>query len=99
MGQPTAAIAAPARSKSAARSGQLPVGSFAAVSRPSETTRCAGRKRRMRRSEEHTSELQSLMRTSYAVFCLKKKNQQSTNKTRPTITHILQLDTNTENYT
>src|SRR3546814_6771867 len=30
---------------------------------------------RMRgRSEEHTSELQSLMRTSYAVFCLKKKN-------------------------
>src|SRR3546814_4245431 len=29
-----------------------------------------------RRSEEHTSELQSLMRISYAVFCLKKKNQQ-----------------------
>src|SRR3546814_8148245 len=27
------------------------------------------------RSEEHTSELQSLMRTSYAVFCLKKKNR------------------------
>src|SRR3546814_10560610 len=40
-----------------------------------------------RRSEEHTSELQSLMRISYAVFCLKKKNktkhttqQQSTTK-------------------
>src|SRR3546814_9174132 len=30
---------------------------------------------RDRRSEEHTSELQSLMRNSYAVFCLKKKNQ------------------------
>src|SRR3546814_7028027 len=30
------------------------------------------------RSEEHTSELQSLMRTSYAVFCLKKKNTLST---------------------
>src|SRR3546814_2304553 len=30
------------------------------------------------RSEEHTSELQSLMRISYAVFCLKKKNTQST---------------------
>src|SRR3546814_4140393 len=30
------------------------------------------------RSEEHTSELQSLMRISYAVFCLKKKNE--TNK-------------------
>src|SRR3546814_16540093 len=30
-----------------------------------------------RRSEEHTSELQSLMRISYAVFCLKKNTQQS----------------------
>src|SRR3546814_4524669 len=29
------------------------------------------------RSEEHTSELQSLMRTSYAVFCLTKKTKQS----------------------
>src|SRR3546814_9626774 len=36
--------------------------------------------RRQERSEEHTSELQSLMRTSYAVFCLTKKiNYQSTN--------------------
>src|SRR3546814_10741757 len=33
------------------------------------------------RSEEHTSELQSLMRISYAVFCLKKKKQQSRSKT------------------
>src|SRR3546814_1339098 len=31
--------------------------------------------RRARRSEEHTSELQSLMRISYAVFCLKKKKR------------------------
>src|SRR3546814_6879224 len=31
------------------------------------------------RSEEHTSELQSLMRISYAVFCLKKKNQTTIN--------------------
>src|SRR3546814_10516417 len=30
------------------------------------------------RSEEHTSELQSLMRISYAVFCLKKKNKKHT---------------------
>src|SRR3546814_10166145 len=37
------------------------------------------------RSEEHTSELQSLMRISYAVFCLKKKN-----------THIQQEITNTQ---
>src|SRR3546814_2978884 len=34
-----------------------------------------GRQRGGGRSEEHTSELQSLMRTSYAVFCLKKKKQ------------------------
>src|SRR3546814_4777791 len=33
--------------------------------------------RRQPRSEEHTSELQSLMRISYAVFCLKKKNKSS----------------------
>src|SRR3546814_3890510 len=33
-----------------------------------------GRDERDTRSEEHTSELQSLMRISYAVFCLKKKN-------------------------
>src|SRR3546814_8235449 len=34
--------------------------------------------RRRTRSEEHTSELQSLMRISYAVFCLKKKTTQQT---------------------
>src|SRR3546814_6789955 len=33
------------------------------------------------RSEEHTSELQSLMRISYAVFCLKKTKQNNTNTT------------------
>src|SRR3546814_7502549 len=38
-----------------------------------------------RRSEEHTSELQSLMRISYAVFCLKKKKQITKNYTQ---THI-----------
>src|SRR3546814_4968425 len=32
------------------------------------------------RSEEHTSELQSLMRISYAVFCLKKKKKQTTHR-------------------
>src|SRR3546814_6411724 len=35
----------------------------------------ARNRRRDRRSEEHTSELQSLMRISYAVFCLKKKTK------------------------
>src|SRR3546814_3693336 len=39
------------------------------------------------RSEEHTSELQSLMRISYAVFCLKKKKQQ-TNTTNKTICNM-----------
>src|SRR3546814_7250685 len=34
------------------------------------------------RSEEHTSELQSLMRISYAVFCLKKKKQKRTKNTQ-----------------
>src|SRR3546814_8726360 len=34
---------------------------------------------RLSRSEEHTSELQSLMRTSYAVFCLKKKKKKKNN--------------------
>src|SRR3546814_17759472 len=53
------------------------------------TTRCspaprpgsASRKhwKRSSRSEEHTSELQSLMRISYAVFCLKKQKQQHIN--------------------
>src|SRR3546814_7091279 len=37
----------------------------------------SARHQRLGRSEEHTSELQSLMRSSYAVFCLKKKNQQN----------------------
>src|SRR3546814_8941103 len=40
--------------------------------------RVEGRLQRVPRSEEHTSELQSLMRTSYAVFCLKTKNTTNT---------------------
>src|SRR3546814_2950828 len=39
------------------------------------------------RSEEHTSELQSLMRNSYAVFCLKKKNQTQLTHKHLTTTH------------
>src|SRR3546814_4901869 len=45
-----------------------------------------------RRSEEHTSELQSLMRISYAVFCLKKKKNDKKNDTRST-----QQETNKRN--
>src|SRR3546814_10038115 len=71
----------------AVRSGTLPVrrlprqgGSHGAADRVSRRLRKASlspfkmRRRRMTaRSEEHPSELQSLMRSSYAVFCLKKK--------------------------
>src|SRR3546814_2175438 len=46
-----------------------------------------GRTDHLHRSEAHTSELQSLMRISYAVFCLKKKTQQKHPRTRnPTTT-------------
>src|SRR3546814_9762576 len=46
---------------------------------------CTGDARRHGRSEEHTSELQSLMRISYAVFCLKKKKK--TTQTHHTQNH------------
>src|SRR3546814_2056769 len=42
------------------------------------------------RSEEHTSELQSLMRISYAVFCLKKKNKKENQTVRSTADTIMQ---------
>src|SRR3546814_4387450 len=54
--------------------------------------RAGRRERNQPRSEEHTSELQSLMRISYAVFCLKKKKQNNDTyhkqNTLNTITHI-----------
>src|SRR3546814_6259445 len=46
------------------------IGSFTEMA-PSISTRWVPRPRIQKRSEEHTSELQSLMRISYAVFCLK----------------------------
>src|SRR3546814_3130438 len=47
---------------------------------PTWRQRCRrnGLHQRIARSEEHTSELQSLMRISYAVFCLKKKKKKHT---------------------
>src|SRR3546814_10319446 len=45
-----------------------------------------GRDRLRHRSEEHTSELQSLMRISYAVFCLKKKKHQTATPTNTSTT-------------
>src|SRR3546814_3994192 len=54
-----------------------------AARRPRPVPRRPARRGAVSRSEEHTSELQSLMRISYAVFCLKKKkknNNQHTNR-------------------
>src|SRR3546814_6379417 len=51
---------------------------FAVIAKPSEGA-MINTVDQLARSEEHTSELQSLMRISYAVFCLKKKNKQKTN--------------------
>src|SRR3546814_8223688 len=59
----------------------------AARLRPRPARRCFHRRRGgdRERSEEHTSELQSLMRISYAVFCLKKK----TTRSIPTLEHYI----------
>src|SRR3546814_4106765 len=47
------------------------------------------------RSEEHTSELQSLMRISYAVFCLKKKKKtHQNNTTKTTLSNTIQHEHN-----
>src|SRR3546814_5314301 len=45
------------------------------------------------RSEEHTSELQSLMRISYAVFCLKKKKKKNNNQNNTNIDTLLTNNT------
>src|SRR3546814_5952712 len=47
---------------------------------PKQANKGAGAAEAAMRSEEHTSELQSLMRISYAVFCLKKKTTAYTNQ-------------------
>src|SRR3546814_3632634 len=48
------------------------------------------------RSEEHTSELQSLMRISYAVFCLKKKKQIKQSIDHIQTQHVIQLQLETD---
>src|SRR3546814_3497287 len=58
--------------------------------------RSVAQSRRVARSEEHTSELQSLMRISYAVFCLKKKKN-TTNK--HTATKTVTIIKNTTHHT
>src|SRR3546814_10855153 len=58
----------------------LVIGQITTLSRAARRFDCT-----MRRSEEHTSELQSLMRISYAVFCLKKKKKKQ--QRQPKIIH------------
>src|SRR3546814_12578825 len=69
-------------SSSATRSSKTRTSSVARVLRawPSMGTKACEKAPSANRSEEHTSELQSLMRISYAVFCLKKKKQNTTQK-------------------
>src|SRR3546814_2904807 len=61
------------------RSGQWFTRMLDASAGSSRASRCraASTRARHQRSEEHTSELQSLMRISYAVFCLKKKKEEN----------------------
>src|SRR3546814_6566514 len=66
---PLSTVGAPAMDRVDRRRGR---GLSGGASRRTSTGRRRGVRRR---SEEHTSELQSLMRISYAVFCLKKKKQ------------------------
>src|SRR3546814_1951669 len=52
---------------------------------PCDPRRTVGCARIVLRSEEHTSELQSLMRISYAVFCLKKKKKKKKKNVTPEV--------------
>src|SRR3546814_6004339 len=74
-------LAQPGQDPAAARAAQLPPEALG-LAQPAAHGR-ADRRRAgldLYRSEEHTSELQSLMRISYAVFCLKKKNNKESHK-------------------
>src|SRR3546814_1226354 len=79
----------PAALRCTSRKAAAPVAGFSGAARWSPRRAAAPRPPRaarppqrpwFRRSEEHTSELQSLMRISYAVFCLKKKNKEQQHK-------------------
>src|SRR3546814_10247234 len=66
------------------------------INSPPNARRRRWRPSTSRRSEEHTSELQSLMRISYAVFCLKKKKKKqkkNTQKEQPVTEHIINMYT------
>src|SRR3546814_9365562 len=65
----------------------LPLG--APWAKVSETVEFLQRELDRLRSEEHTSELQSLMRISYAVLCLKKKQSETTRKRSTPLSRVL----------
>src|SRR3546814_2952752 len=69
-------------------------GKCAAGCHPDRRARRERRARGLPRSEEHTSELQSLMRISYAVFCLKKKTKHKKRDSRYTIEYTMTTLTN-----
>src|SRR3546814_9298057 len=62
--------------------------------RAGSTARARAAPRPTARSEEHTSELQSLMRISYAVFCLKKKKKQKKTNHKTNKSKIIYRHTN-----
>src|SRR3546814_10207933 len=66
---------------------RLITGPEAGITRDSISIDWEWQGRPVRRSDEHTSELQSLMRTSYAVFCLKKKKTTQAQRKAHTYTH------------
>src|SRR3546814_2851096 len=79
-GDKTAAIALAERAVAADDTPRSLLLRYADLAREAEDDAAA--ERAYRRSEEHTSELQSLMRISYAVFCLTKKNNGEKRKTQ-----------------
>src|SRR3546814_5461326 len=70
--------------------GQPVAGEIELVAQQPDQLGTDGSDQRGGRSEEHTSELQSLMRISYAVFCLKKKKLTITHKLHATNNHTNQ---------
>src|SRR3546814_10617784 len=62
------------------------IAAYVAEARAAGRVIAEARRRQRQRSEEHTSELQSLMRISYAVFCLKKKKKKTHKKESTTQT-------------
>src|SRR3546814_5153818 len=77
------------------QSGDAPVAS-PALPAPTPEVGSGGELSPAARSEEHTSELQSLMRISYAVFCLKKKNNKKSRTQE--IKHIAHYHTQNSSY-